>query len=55
MVAWFLPLNSFGDVESGKSSLEQIALLSSSLWLMLIVAGGRDLYLFFYGLFAWAK
>jgi hypothetical protein len=27
MVAWFLPLNSFGDVESGKSSLEQIALL----------------------------
>lgn len=28
MVAWFLPLNSFGDVENGKSSLEQIALLS---------------------------
>jgi len=28
MLAWFLPLNSFGDVESGKCSLEQIALLS---------------------------
>ncbi len=27
-VAWFLPLNSFGDVESGKGSLEQLALLS---------------------------